>query len=104
MIKPLANAQAVLEMPASSEELHREPDEAQESLEGTELFEEEQPVLGVHFIEPDTQRRPKTVPSLPGSTPRWRKFLTARDVFFILAGLLLGWVIAILVAFLLFGL
>ena len=55
-------------------------------------------------VEPDTQKRPQTLPQLPGAAPHWWSFITVRDVFFILVGLLLGWVIAILVAFLLIGL
>jgi hypothetical protein len=103
-IDTLAYAQTILEMPASSVEINTEPDELEESFEATDVLDEDQSNLGVHFIEPDTQKRPKTVPRLPGTASHWWNFLTARDVFFILAGLLLGWVIAILIAYLLFGL
>jgi len=100
----LAYAQTILEMPASSVETNTEPDELEESFEATDVLDEDQSNLGVHFIEPDTQKRPNTVPRLPGTASHWWNFLNARDVFFILAGLLLGWVIAILIAYLLFGL
>jgi serine/threonine protein phosphatase PrpC len=92
-------------LPDSSADGFAEFEEPQASGSESETYQEENtPSLAGHFVEPDTQKRPQTLPQLPGTAPRWRTFLSARDVFFILAGLLLGWVIAILVAFLLISL
>lgn len=100
----LAYTPPVLEKPGTSADIQVEAEELEGAVKVTDMSEDDEPLLGVHFVEPDTQKRPNSVPRLPGTAPRWRTFLTARDVFFILAGILLGWVIAILVAFLLFSL